>query len=222
MTPLIARILPFCLYMAFVAVPEIGARSGWFEMSALTSAALYPAKVGLVGLALILLWKRYDELNWADLGRMGDTALSLVLGAAVFILWINLDQPFATVGDPQGFDPGLFDGLRLPMIAARLLGAAVVVPVMEELFWRSFLTRYLVDKDFTAVRHGTFTIFTFTATAVLFGLEHHLWLAGILAGAAYNYIYMRTGSVVQCILSHGLTNLLLGAYVVATGQWRFW
>lgn len=222
MTPLIARILPFCLYMAFVAVPEVGSRSGLFEISAHTAAALYPLKIGLVGLSLLWLWKRYDELRWREIGRTRDTLLSLGLGAAVFLLWINLDLPFATMGASQGFDPNQFGGLRLPMIAVRLFGAAVIVPVMEELFWRSFLTRYLVDKNFTAVRHGTFTLFTFTATAVLFGLEHHLWLAGILAGAAYNYIYMRTGSVVQCVLSHGLTNLLLGGYVLATGQWLFW
>ncbi|EGB14424.1 CAAX prenyl protease-related protein [Pseudodesulfovibrio mercurii] len=222
MTPLLARILPFCLYMAFVAVPEIGTRSGLFEVSAHTAAALYPVKIGLVGLALVLLWKRYDELSWADLGRMKDTTLSLVFGAVLFVLWINLDMPFAVTGDPQGFDPSGFGGLRLPMIAVRLFGAAIIVPIMEELFWRSFLARYLVDKNFTAVRHGTFTVFTFTATAILFGLEHNLWLAGILAGVAYNYIYMRTGSVVQCILSHGVTNLLLGVYVIATGHWLFW
>ncbi|WP_272699610.1 CAAX prenyl protease-related protein [Desulfovibrio sp. Fe33] len=222
MTPLLARILPFCLYMAFIAVPEIGMRSGLFEISADTGASLYPLKIALVGLSLLLLRKWYNEMRLADLKRAGHTALSVGLGAVIFILWINLDQPFATTGAPQGFDPNIFGDMRLPMIAARLFGAAVIVPIMEELFWRSFLTRYLVNKDFTAVRHGTFTVFTFVSTSILFGLEHHLWLAGILAGAAYNFLYMRTGSIMQCTLSHGVTNFLLGIYVIATGQWLFW
>ncbi|WFS61614.1 CAAX prenyl protease-related protein [Pseudodesulfovibrio thermohalotolerans] len=222
MTPLLARILPFCLYMAFIAVPEIGSRSGLFEISAQTGAALYPLKIGLVALALLLLRKWYDEMRLADLGNIGHTALSIGLGAVVFILWINLDHPFATTGDPQGFDPNTFGNMRLPMIAARIFGAAVIVPIMEELFWRSFLARYLVDKNFTAVRHGTFTVFTFVSTAILFGLEHHLWLAGIMAGVAYNFLYMRTRSIMQCTLSHGVTNLLLGIYVLSTGQWLFW
>ena len=221
MSALLARILPFCLYMAFIAIQEIVPLLG-LDFTPRLAGALYPVKIGLVALALLLLWKRYDELRWADLRRARDTMLSLGLGLIVFVLWVNLDLPLVTSGTPQGFDPGLFGDLRLPMTAVRLLGAALVVPVMEELFWRSFLVRYLIDRNFTAVRHGTFTLFTFAATAVLFGLEHHLWLAGILAGAAYNYIYLRTRSVTQCVLSHAATNFALGVYVVSTGNWLFW
>jgi CAAX prenyl protease-like protein len=108
------------------------------------------------------------------------------------------------------------------LAAIRLFGAVIVVPVMEELFWRSFLIRYLVTPTFTMVPLGTFTPLSFGATVVLFGLEHHLWLAGMLAGAAYNLILYKTRRLWPCILAHALTNLLLGIHVLRTGEWHWW
>jgi hypothetical protein len=93
---------------------------------------------------------------------------------------------------------------------------------MEELFWRSFLLRYLVTSPFTSVRLGTFTPPSFGATVILFGLEHHLWLAGMLAGVAYAFILYTTHRLWPCIVAHAITNLLLGIHVLLTGEWQWW
>jgi CAAX prenyl protease-like protein len=93
---------------------------------------------------------------------------------------------------------------------------------MEELFWRSFLLRYLISPHFQAVRLGTFTPFSFVATVVLFGVEHDLWLAGMMAGAAYTLLLYKTGRLWPCILAHAVTNLSLGIHVLMTGQWQWW
>jgi CAAX prenyl protease-like protein len=58
--------------------------------------------------------------------------------------------------------------------------------------------------------------------AVLFGLEHNLILAGIMAGVAYSLLLYWTKSIYQCILAHAVTNLVLGIYVLQTGYWQFW
>jgi CAAX prenyl protease-like protein len=58
--------------------------------------------------------------------------------------------------------------------------------------------------------------------AVLFGLEHNLWLAGIVAGLAYSLLYMRSGNLWTAILAHGVTNGVLGAWIVITGNWYYW
>jgi CAAX prenyl protease-like protein len=93
---------------------------------------------------------------------------------------------------------------------------------MEELFWRSFLLRYLIASPFTAVRLGTFTPLSFGATVILFGLEHHLWLAGMVAGVAYTLVLYTTHCLWPCILAHAITNLLLGIHVLLTGEWQWW
>ncbi|OIQ49159.1 CAAX amino terminal protease self- immunity [Pseudodesulfovibrio hydrargyri] len=218
-----ARVIPFGLYMAFVAALEIPALFGGEPPSPSFILGLYPAKIALVATALLAFRKFYTDLDWGSLRRAVPTALSVCAGAAVFLLWINLDLPWAVQGELTSYDPTeAAPGWAYALIFARVAGAVVVVPVMEELFWRSFLARYLIDRDFMAVRAGTFTLFTFPATAVLFGLEHQLYLAGVLAGLAYNAIYWKTKSLAQCILSHAVTNGLLAAYVLTTQNWRFW
>ena len=220
---LLARVAPFGLYMAFVAVLEIPALLGGDPLSPSVTLGLYPVKIAVVAAAMVAFRKSYTDLDWGSLRSVGPTALSVCAGIAVFILWINLDLPWATQGELTSYDPtGAAPGRAYALISARVAGAVLVVPIMEELFWRSFLVRYLIDRDFMGVRAGTFTLFTFLATGVLFGLEHQLYLAGILAGLAYNGIYRKTGSLAQCVLSHAVTNGLLAAYVLATGNWRFW
>ena len=40
----------------------------------------------------------------------------------------------------------------MPLVAVRWIGATLVVPVMEELFWRSFLMRWFQRTQFETVR----------------------------------------------------------------------
>ena len=62
----------------------------------------------------------------------------------------------------------------------------------------------------------------FLITAVLFGFEHNLWLAGIVAGVAYALLYMRTGQLWAPILAHAVTNGLLGVWILVTSNWTYW
>ena len=121
------------------------------------------------------------------------------------------------------FVPLNADGsLDWPLIVVRILGAAAVVPVMEELFWRSFVQRWIDRQDFLALAATEVSLPALLFASLLFGLEHGQWLAGAIAGLAYGYLYRRSGSLWPPIVAHGLTNLLLGLWVVSTGQWQFW
>jgi CAAX prenyl protease-like protein len=53
-------------------------------------------------------------------------------------------------------------------------------------------------------------------------VEHSLWAAGILAGLAYGWLYMKTNNLWVPILAHAVTNGMLGLWVLHTGQWTFW
>jgi len=104
----------------------------------------------------------------------------------------------------------------------RLAGAALAVPVMEELFWRSFAMRWFQDHDFLKVAPARVGLKALGISAVLFALEHHLWFAGLLAGLAYGWLYIRTGNLWVPILSHAVTNGVLGAWILYTQSWEFW
>lgn len=248
-SPAFARCAPFVLYMAFIALDQ-GLRSligsGTLPLSEASLLYLYPVKAMLVALSLLLLRGRYDELRFGDWKNLPATGMSLAVGVLVFVLWINMPwtlqdasrllhdlagklgiglpwRPAGTAG-PAGYDPFQLQSsvTRNVLIAFRLFGAAVVVPVMEELFWRSFLLRYLVDTAFTRVAVGTFTWGSFLIVTLLFGAEHDYLFAGMMAGVAYNLLAVSTRSIAHCILSHGITNLILGIYVLTTGKWQFW
>ena len=129
--------------------------------------------------------------------------------------WMNSPPPKA---GPPPFDPSG----RYVFIGFRIVGAVLVVPVMEELFWRAFLIRWLVNEDFRRVPVGTFTWSSFGFTVALFGLEHDQWLVGLICGALYNGLLYRTRSVWACVVAHAASNAALAAWVLARNDWRFW
>ncbi|QGY39189.1 CAAX prenyl protease-related protein [Pseudodesulfovibrio cashew] len=221
---ILARTLPFLIYMSFVALLEIPTLFGSQAMSQGFLIESYPLKISMAAAALFLFRKSYTDLKLKPLADAKMTALSVGVGLAVFIVWINLNVPWAIQGELTTYDPtGDYQGLSLWLILCfRVMGAVLVVPIMEELFWRSFLVRYLAGKNFVEVKPGTFTLFSFSVTALLFGLEHQLFIAGIVAGIAYNYIYWKAKNLSHCVLSHAVTNTLLAAYVLLTRSWHFW
>ena len=221
------RIIPFAVFMLFIGFQQIlewTIVKGWLDLTARQMLYLYPIKALLVTGLLIFFWRKYSELHFGDFKNLTHTVASVFLGLLVFVLWINMDWGIATFGESKGFDPFLIDDsmTRNIMIFSRLFGAALVVPIMEELFWRSFMLRYVITADFSSVRIGTYTLTSFLICAVLFGLEHNLFLAGVMAGVAYSGLLYWTKSIYQCILAHAVTNLVLGFYVLQTGFWQFW
>ncbi len=220
--------LPFAAYMGFIAL-----EGGLDQLAAVAPAAaplaeadhlwLYPVKIAVV---LGLLWHyRHAYRPFVRPAAARHWGLSVGVGIAVFGLWIQMDWPWAQMGDGgEGYNP-LAAGsgaTTLALVAVRLAGASIVVPVMEELFWRGFIMRYLIHPEFTRIPPGRFTWASFLITAVLFGLEHHLWLAGIMAGLFYGGLLCITRNLPTVIVAHGVTNLLLGIWVLATGNWLFW
>ena len=213
-----ARILPFLTYMLFTGVTELLGHLGW---SAADLRWLYGVKVGAVVLVLAFFWRHYSELKTWRLPAPG-VLLALATGVLVLALWLSLGADWMTIGTAAGFDPTNAGRIDWPLVTVRIAGAALVVPVMEDLFWRSFLLRWLDTADFETVDPAQATIKSVLITSVLFGFEHNLWLAGIVAGIAFSALYMRHRTIWSPILAHAVTNGLLGLWVVTTSSWSYW
>jgi hypothetical protein len=149
---------------------------------------------------------------------------AIAAGLAVFAAWVGLDHGWMVIGDlGPGFVPLDRDGrLDLPLAALRFLALAAVVPVMEELFWRSFLMRRIDARDFLGRDARRTTLAAWAASSVLFASEHSIWVAGLVAGATYGGLYARSGNLRSPLISHATTNGTLGLWILATGQWRYW
>lgn len=222
------RIVPFALFMAFIALESVigwlgGASSSPAAETSLWSLWLYPVRTAVVLGSLVYLWSAYTELHHPLIASWQEGIFVLLVGVGVYLAWVRMDWSWAMQGQPAGYNPlQAGAGAAMVLVVIRIFGAAVVVPIMEELFWRSFLMRFLVKSPFSSVPLGTFTPLSFGATVLLFGLEHHLWLAGMMAGMAYNLLLYRTRRLWPCILAHALTNLMLGVHVLLTGEWQWW
>lgn len=214
----IARIAPFLAYIFFIFATDMLERMG---LSAQDLRWLYAARIGAVMLLLAAFWREYGELRAPRLS-LAQVAISILTGVVVLILWVNLTAPWMVIGESAGFDPRTNGQVDWLMVVVRIFGAAAVVPIMEELFWRSFLMRWIVSPDFENVDPAQTTWKAALITIVLFGFEHNLWFAGIVAGIAYSALYVRYRTIWMPILAHAVTNLLLGIWVVQTGNWSYW
>jgi CAAX prenyl protease-like protein len=207
------RVFPFAVFMAFVILESTFTSDVYL---------IYIVKTIVVGLILLHFRNRYTEINVS--ASFKDIFIAIILGVIVFILWINMTWDFAIIGSPRANNPYKLLSREAFYLAIffRIYGSAVVVPFMEELFWRSFVIRWIDNHNFTSVPIGTFSITSFITTVLLFGSEHSLWLAGIAAGILYNLLLYYRKSILLCIISHSVTNLILGIYVLYSGRWLFW
>jgi uncharacterized protein len=213
-----ARVLPFALYMLFLALEKTVAE----QLPSLDVRWLYPVKILAVMVALWHYRAVYTELLMRPAWRWNGL-IAPFLGLLVFVLWINLDGGWMNLGAGPGFDPrNAGGGIEWHLVVPRLLGAALVVPLMEELFWRSFLLRWVQKPQFLELAPVQIGLRAVLISSLLFGIEHSLWLAGIVAGLAYAWIYRASGNLWPPIVAHATTNLVLGLWVLQTGAWQFW
>ena len=157
---------------------------------------------------------------------------SVAIGVGVCALWVAPDLLIPGWRSHAVFQNGITGRVTVSidpreltplMIVLRTARASLLVPVLEELFWRGWLPRWLQDPQFEQVPLGQYTPLAFWGTALLFAAEHGpFWEVGLLTGIIYNLWMRRTRSLGDVMLCHGTTNLALSVFVVVTQQWGFW
>jgi len=214
-----ARILPFALYILVLMVETLARK----YVPEFDVRWLYPVKIGLVVVALWVFRGAYSELRHRPDFRWTWVYAPLV-GLLVFVLWINMDFGWLVVGEHgAGFDPRDDAGaLDWRLVVLRIAGAALVVPMMEELFWRSFIMRWIDQQNFLALAPALVSLRAVLISSIVFASAHSLWAAGILAGLAYAWLYRASGTLWAPIVAHAVTNLALGLWVLYSGDWYFW
>jgi uncharacterized protein len=221
--PWLAYVAPFAAFLVLTAlegqVPQDGEapHPKWYPLA-------YAVKIAVVAAVAFACRSAWRDLSPPP--TWGTLTLAVGLGLVVTTLWVGLDgryPPIPGLGKRQGFDPislPIFG--RVGFLAVRLFGLVMLVPLIEELFWRSFLIRWIVDPDdFTRVPIGRVTFTAALVTSILFALEHPEWLPALLTGLAWAGLLWQTKSVAACFVSHLTANLALGVYVLVTGTWTF-
>jgi membrane protease YdiL (CAAX protease family) len=224
--PATARVAPFLVFLALTCCQgKFGAASAyWF----------YLAKT-LVGAWLIWEMRPFvSEMRWAFSWE------AVAVGIGIFAVWVGISGEWTTqnslwvklgISHPPAKPATLWNPneqfgsssvLAWLFVVTRILGSSFVVPPLEEVFYRSFLYRYIARPDFLSVPLNRFLPWPFLATAALFGFSHNEWLAGILCGAAYQWLVLRKNRLGDAMMAHAITNFLLGAWIVWKHAWHFW
>lgn len=213
-SPEYPRVLPFAVFVVLtVCQGQFGPASAYW---------MYLVKT-LVGAWLIWQSRSFvQEMRWAISWE------AIVVGIAVFVAWVGLDGLYPRLAKPEAqWNP--FKEFGSGSVAAwfyvvvRSLGSSVVVPPLEEVFYRSFLYRYFVRLNFLTMPLGQFHGLSFVVTSAIFGLMHpDRWVAGILCGLAYQGLAIRKNRLGDAMTAHGITNFLLGLWVLWKGDWSFW
>ena len=228
--PWTSCVLPLAAFMALEAIEpsrDGGGLAGILGIPFSAYPAAYAVRMALT-IALVA-WRWRSIRPW--LGR--PSWWPPLLGLALVIPWVALaglqrDAGWQGwlfgMGARAAFDPfeawGEGSTTALLWLVVRGFGLVVLIPLVEELFLRGFLMRYVVDEDFRRVPFGLVTPAAAAVCAAWAIFSHPAEAGAALAWfAVVTGIAAATRRPIDCILAHAATNLALGAWVLATGDW---
>jgi uncharacterized protein len=217
--PSIPWVAPFAVFMVWLAVgPSLGLPQPWESI----------ARVAVLAAVLLTISR---DLVFSL--RVRHPLMSVLLGLAVCAMWVAPDQLVPGWRDHWLFTNSItgkvttsipVEDLASPLVLVlRVVRAALLVPILEELFWRGWLPRWLIDNDFEKVPLGSYNTLGFLVTALLFASEHGpFWEVGLACGLIYNAYMWKTRSLGDLVLVHAVTNAALAGFVLVTKQYAYW
>ncbi|MEM8732873.1 MAG: CAAX prenyl protease-related protein [Planctomycetota bacterium] len=197
--------------------------------------AAYPVAYGVVAAivaAVCIGLLRSREIlrpHW----RIGPGVFLGVLG---IVAWIVLSQlhlegriapylpEFLQPAERASYNP--FEDLSnlgmIGFVAVRLFGIAILVPIAEELFWRGFLLRWLIDTEWEKVKLGEYSLQSCAIVTLMFTAAHQEWFAAAAYCLLINGLLYWKKDLWQCIVAHAVSNALLVAYILWSEEWWLW
>jgi exosortase E/protease (VPEID-CTERM system) len=178
---------------------------------------LYPLRLIAGALALWIYRQRYKQLAWSFSWR------GVVVGSLIFAMWLIFDRFFNTPHPMSDSLSQLSAPARWSWIVCRTMAAIVTVPICEELAYRGYLMRRFVSRDFDTLAFRDVRWPALVATSIVFGIGYGgLLVPGMIAGAAYGILAIRTEKLGEAIAAHATTNALVAAAVLIFDQWQLW
>ena len=228
--PQLPYLIPFLAFVLLMLPSTFGHFAGidWETLWKRYLPLVYTAKTLLAALLLWYFWPRYTPIRWTRLGlgaAVGIAGTLLWIGTEYACQWLRISRPPEPT---EVYNPDQMLGSGWPLwafLCVRVTGPSLVVPVMEELFFRDFLMRALIrGARFQDVSVGTYTPLSLIGMSLLFGFNHgitRMFVAGVVYGLLMGVLLIRTKSLGACIVAHGMTNWTLYLYVIYTGDWQF-
>lgn len=200
---------------------------------------MYPVQA-LVCFGLLLKFWKYYEFR----GSAKWTFVGIAFGAVGIGLWLlptTLYDHLGLTGEAEGwrkwlglaarregFDPHVF---AHPLafwasLTLRFFRAAVVVALVEEIFWRAFLMRFVGNPDgnYWKQPFGRASWMSYLVVTACFVMVHApVDRAGALVYGSLTYLLcVWSRSLSACVVMHATANFLMGCYIMAYGKYGLW
>ena len=195
---------------------------------------IYAIKIALTVAAILFVWPGYRQFLPIRVGFLATTVG--FVGAVVWILLWSADlesvlglrellSKFGLGTRRSAFNP--FEQMDSPALAKafmalRLFGLVLVVPLIEEMFYRGFVMRFVIDRDWWNVPIGKVTPVAAAAAIVLPVMTHPEIFAAAAWFGLMVWLYWKTKNIWDCIAAHMTTNALLGLYVLTSPTPEAW
>jgi exosortase E/protease (VPEID-CTERM system) len=198
-------------YLALILAAMLSrAVSGGFE-------GAYWLRLLIAGAALGFSLPRLHGVDWRFSWRGG------LAGLGVFVVWIGAARLILPAQAVPQWLTALPAISRHAWVAQHILASVAIIPVAEELAFRGYLMRRLRSAEFESLVPQQAGWVALSVSAVVFGLSQGvLWLPGVMVGAVFGLLYMRTGRLGEAVAAHVTWNALTGAAVLAGSQWQLW
>lgn len=233
-------VLPFAVFLEFTLLLQFGRpliewdhpSADWWQRA--PEQLIYPLQTLVAGWCV---WRIRHRVAW-DFTRRNilQGILFGVIGIAVWLIpaFCTIFSPKCALARPElletGFDPinafgAEHTGLILCCYALRIVRAVIVVACVEELFWRGFLMRFLIDRDHPQqVDIGEPSLLSWGGTTLCFMLIHPLsdYPAAFVYGTLAWWLTVRTKSIGSAVAMHAVANLILALTALCFGLKGLW
>jgi uncharacterized protein len=240
-----AQVAPFFVFMAFMLLLQFGGELiKWDHPNAVwwqrwPEQWIYPLQTFFC-IILLIKWRRYYEFQWnAHWALIG--IIFGVIGIGFWLLPTTIFDRLRLTIDPEGwmkwvgiagrkkgFDPGIFENSTAYwfVLIMRFFRAVIVVALIEEIFWRSFLARFVTNMDgnYWKQKFGNHSWKAFAITTTAFTIAHApIDYAGAITYGAITYVLcIWSKNLGACVIMHATANLLMGCYAMAYGKYGLW
>ncbi len=240
-----AHVVPFAVFMAFMIVLQLGGGfiewkhpdAPWWRQD--PAQLIYPVQTLVTLGFLIRYWRSYTftwSWKWSLVAIVfGAIGIGVwLLPTALYDRWGLTDKPDGILGylgvseRRDGFDPGIFHSplAYWGSLTMRFLRAAVVVALVEEIFWRGFLMRFVCDweGDYWKQPFGRATWRSYLIVTGMFILAHGVsdYPAAFVYGSLTYLLCVWSKSLGACVVMHATANFLMGVYIMKTGHYGLW
>lgn len=241
----LAHVVPFAAFMIFNLIYQFAGEAMLWEHDEAPwyrhwpEQLFYPIQTVVCLGVLAFFWKHY-EFQWCNKVWIG--ALAGLIGIAFWLLPTTLFDWLEMNGEPdgffekltglaprrEGFDPGVFKNPTAywSSLILRFLRAVIVVALVEEIFWRGFLMRFLLDMDgnYWKVPFGKPAWISFVVVTLAFVVAHApIDYAGAVVYGSLTYaVAVCTRSLLACVVMHGVANATMGIYALSCGKFGLW